>query len=80
MKRILLTVLALCILSASKPAPLYDVILDTDTNNELDENQALLESMESRLEEMALEIDRLKKQQEKLQAAQSAAPDSLVVL
>ena len=41
MKRILLTVLALCILSASKPAPLYDVILDTDTNNELDDQHAL---------------------------------------
>ena len=31
-----------------------------NTNNELDENQALLESIESRLEQMALEIARLK--------------------
>ena len=33
-----------------------------NTNNELDENQALLESIESRLEEMALELSRLKHQ------------------
>lgn len=33
-----------------------------NTNNELDENQALLESIESRLEQMALELSRLKHQ------------------
>ena len=31
-----------------------------NTNNELDENQALLESIQSRLEQMSLEINRLK--------------------
>ena len=39
-----------------------------NTNNELDENQALLESMEARMEQMAQEIDRLKKEQEQLKA------------
>jgi uncharacterized membrane protein len=38
----------------------------TNTNIELDENQALLESMESRLEDMAREINRLKERQDLL--------------
>ena len=33
-----------------------------NTNNELDENQALLESMQARLEDMSLELARLKEQ------------------
>ena len=37
-----------------------------NTNAQLDENQALLESMESRLEELSLEINRLKEQQDQL--------------
>ena len=37
-----------------------------NTNAQLDENQALLESMESRLEELSLEIARLKEQQDQL--------------
>ena len=48
-----------------------------NTTNELDENQALLESMESRLEDLSLEIARLKEKQAQLEAAQS---DSLQVL
>ena len=36
-----------------------------NTNAQLDENQALLESMESRLEELSLEINRLKEQQDR---------------
>jgi uncharacterized hydrophobic protein (TIGR00271 family) len=47
-----------------------------NTTNELDENQALLESMESRLEQMALEIARLKEQQAR-DAAQAPA-DTLI--
>ena len=43
-----------------------------NTNNELDENQALIESMRSRLEEMALELERLKQQQAQILAAQPA--------
>jgi uncharacterized membrane protein len=45
-----------------------------NTNSELDENQALLESMEARMEEMAREIERLKVQQDKL--AREALPAS----
>ena len=37
-----------------------------NTNTQLDENQALLESMETRLEELSLEINRLKEQQDQL--------------
>lgn len=42
-----------------------------NTSNELDENQALLESMEARLEEMAREINRLKEEQARLQQNQA---------
>ena len=41
MKRIFFMLLALCALSASRPAPSIDVILDSDTNNELDDQHAL---------------------------------------
>ena len=40
----------------------------SNTSNELDENQALLESMESRLEQMSLDIARLKEEQDRLNA------------
>ena len=37
-----------------------------NTNSELEENRALLQSMEARMEEMAREINRLKDQQDQL--------------
>ena len=49
-----------------------DAILEeiySNTNSELDENQALLESMEARLEEMSQELNRLKKEQAVLKAS-----------
>lgn len=46
----------------------------TNTNIELDENQALLESMESRLEDMAREITRLKERQDQLTTQMQQAP------
>lgn len=49
----------------------------TATNTELDENQALLESMQARLEEMARELARLKEEQARLQATLPAPADSL---
>ena len=45
-----------------------------NTNSELDENQALLESMEARLENMSREIERLKAQQEQLAREALPAP------
>jgi len=48
----------------------------TNTNNELDENQALLESMEARLEQMSLEIARLKDQQAQLRAQHQSEEES----
>ncbi len=52
----------------------------TNTNIELDENQALLESMESRLEDMAREINRLKERQDllttQMQQAQADTTDN----
>ena len=46
----------------------------TNTNIELDENQALLESMESRLEDMAREISRLKERQDLITRQMQQAP------
>jgi len=46
----------------------------TNTNIELDENQALLESMEARMEEMAREITRLKERQDLLTTQMQLAP------
>lgn len=46
----------------------------TNTNIELDENQALIESMESRLEEMAREITRLKERQDLMTSQMQLAP------
>jgi len=45
-----------------------------NTNSELDENQALLESMEARLENMSREIERLKAQQAQLAREALPAP------
>ena len=42
-----------------------------NTNTELEENQALLESLEARMENMAREIERLKAQQDQMQPAQA---------
>ncbi len=46
----------------------------TNTNIELDENQALLESMEARMEEMAREITRLKERQDLITRQMQQAP------
>ena len=46
----------------------------TNTNIELDENQALLESMEARMEEMAREINRLKERQDLITRQMQQAP------
>lgn len=50
-----------------------------NTSTELDENQALLESMESRLEELSQEIARLREEQSRLHAPLPAPADSLAI-
>lgn len=50
-----------------------------NTSTELDENQALLESMESRLEELSQEIARLREEQSHLHAPLPAPADSLAI-